>query len=59
MSIELLGKKKIVIAMCHIGALPGSPLYAADGGMSKLVDDALKDIEALQERGVDAIMFGN
>ena len=26
-------KKKVVIAMAHIGALPGTPLYDADGGM--------------------------
>ncbi len=53
------GKKKAVIAMCHIGALPGSPLYDADGGMNKLIDDARGEIEKLQVGGVDAIMFGN
>jgi len=52
-------KKKAVISMCHIGALPGSPLYDSHGGMSKLVDDAISDIEKLQAGGVDAIMFGN
>ena len=52
-------KMKVVIAMAHIGALPGSPLYDADGGVSKLIDGVLKDIEALQAGGVDAIMFGN
>jgi membrane complex biogenesis BtpA family protein len=52
-------KKKIVIAMAHIGALPGSPLYDADGGVSKLIEGVLKDIDALQTGGVDAVMFGN
>ena len=52
-------KKKAVIAMAHIGAMPGSPLYDADGGMEKLVADVLSDIEKLQDGGVDAIMFGN
>jgi uncharacterized protein len=52
-------RKKAVISMCHIGALPGSPLYDADGGMSKLVDAAIADIVHLQAGGVDAIMFGN
>ncbi|VAW14449.1 photosystem I assembly BtpA, partial [hydrothermal vent metagenome] len=52
-------RKKAVISMCHIGALPGSPLYDADGGMEKLVDDAISDIEKLEAGGVDAIMFGN
>ncbi len=60
MIFDFLGaKKKAVISMCHIGALPGSPLYNADGGMNKLIDDAIADIEKLQDGGVDAIMFGN
>ncbi|WP_112322880.1 BtpA/SgcQ family protein [Oceanibium sediminis] len=52
-------KKKAVISMSHIGALPGSPLYDADGGMDKLIEDVISDIEKLQDGGVDAIMFGN
>jgi len=52
-------KKKAVIAMAHIGALPGTPLYDIDGGMSKLIEGVLADIENLQAGGVDAIMFGN
>jgi predicted TIM-barrel enzyme len=33
MIFEFLGnKKKAVIAMAHIGALPGAPLYDAKGG---------------------------
>ena len=52
-------KKKVVVSMAHIGALPGSPLYDADGGMDKLIADVISDIEKLQAGGVDAIMFGN
>jgi uncharacterized protein len=52
-------KKKAVIAMAHIGALPGSPGYDAAGGLDKLIEDVLEDIRALQGGGVDAIMFGN
>jgi uncharacterized protein len=52
-------KKKAVIAMAHIGALPGSPGYTPDGGIDKLVEDVLKDVEKLQAGGVDAILFGN
>ncbi len=60
MIFDFLGdKSKAVIAMAHIGALPGSPLYDADGGMNKLVDDVVGDIVGLQAGGVDAIMFGN
>ncbi len=52
-------KKKAIVAMAHIGALPGAPLYDADGGIDKLIDGVGKDIEKLQAGGVDAIMFGN
>ncbi len=60
MIFDFLGdKKRAVVSMCHMGALPGSPLYDSDGGINKLIDDALSDIHKLQEGGVDAIMFGN
>ena len=52
-------KKKVIIAMAHIGAMPGSPLYDEKGGMQKLIDGVATDIEKLQAGGVDAIMFGN
>jgi membrane complex biogenesis BtpA family protein len=52
-------KKKAVIAMVHIGALPGTPLYDLNGGMQKLIDNAASDAEKLQAGGVDAVMFGN
>jgi hypothetical protein len=60
MSSDFLGNKtKTVIAMVHIGALPGSPLFDAKGGLAKLIDGAAADIERLQAGGVDAVMFGN
>lgn len=52
-------QRKAVIAMAHIGAMPGSPLHDSDGGMAKLIDDVIADIQNLQDGGVDAIMFGN
>jgi uncharacterized protein len=53
------GRPKVVIAMAHIGALPGTPLYDSEGGMDKLIDEVGRDIEKLQAGGVHAIMFGN
>ena len=53
------GTRKPVIAMIHLAPLPGSPLYDRSGGMQKIVDDSARDIEALQDGGVDAVMFGN
>ncbi|MFX3617423.1 MAG: BtpA/SgcQ family protein [Sporolactobacillus sp.] len=51
--------EKPIIAMCHLQALPGDPDYDEKGGMDKVVDAARKDILALQEGGVDGIMFSN
>jgi uncharacterized protein len=60
MVFDFLGpKKKAVIAMAHLGALPGAPLYDAKAGVAKLIDDVAGDIERLEAGGVDAIMFGN
>jgi len=60
MPFEFFGsRRKVVIAMAHIGALPGTPLYDADGGVPRLIDNVARDIENLQKGGVDAIMFGN
>ena len=56
---EIFGIKKPVIAMIHLGALPGSPLFNSSKGIDGLIKDANADLEALQGSGVDAIMFGN
>jgi hypothetical protein len=60
MPFEFFGaRRKVVIAMAHIGALPGTPLFDAEGGMTRLIDNVARDIDNLQAGGVDAIMFGN
>jgi membrane complex biogenesis BtpA family protein len=53
------GVDKPIIAMCHLQALPGDPGYDAVGGMAKVIDLALADLTALQDGGVDAVMFSN
>ncbi len=55
----VFGTPKPVIAMVHLGALPGTPLHDADLGLEGLVEGAAADLEALQQAGVDAVMFGN
>lgn len=55
---EVLGTEKAVIAMCHFDPLPGDP-YFSDSTMEQVVEDARKDMLALQDGGVDAIMFSN
>lgn len=56
---KVFGGIKPAIAMVHIGALPGTPLYDPDRGIDGLVEDARKDLVALQAAGFDAVMFGN
>jgi membrane complex biogenesis BtpA family protein len=55
----VFGRKKPVIGMVHLGALPGSPLHDAHGGLKHLVEAAFDDLNALQRAGFDAVMFGN
>ena len=56
---DLFHVEKPIIAMCHLQPLPGDPYYDADGGMEKVMAAAKADLLALQEGGVDGIMFSN
>lgn len=56
---EIFGVEKPIIAMCHLLALPEDPEFDEMGGMKTVVDWARKDLIALQNGGVDAIMFSN
>jgi uncharacterized protein len=56
---KVFGDTKPIIAMVHFGALPGSPLYDAKAGLDGILAGVRKDLKALQDAGVDAVMFGN
>jgi len=56
---ELFGVDKPIIAMCHLEPMPGDPYYDSSGGMSKVVELARIDLHALQDGGVDGVMFSN
>jgi len=56
---RIFGDQTPVIAMVHLLALPGTPLYDEKAGVEQIVEAAKKDLEALIAAGVDAIMFGN
>ena len=56
---KVFGTGKPVIAMVHLGALPGTPLHDSEAGLDGLVAGARADLRALQAAGVDAVMFGN
>lgn len=56
---DVFNVEKPIIAMCHLHALPGDPTYDAEAGMEWVVERARFDLLALQEGGVDAVMFSN
>jgi uncharacterized protein len=56
---QVFGGGKPVIAMVHLGAMPGTPLHDGAGGVAAILAAAEADLAALQAAGVDAVMFGN
>lgn len=57
--IDVFHTEKPIIGMCHLQAMPGDPHYDKSGGMKKIVEMARNDLLALQNGGVDAVMFSN
>lgn len=56
---EVIGTEKAIIAMCHLDALPGDPYYDNSSCMEQVIENARRDLLALQNGGVDAVMFSN
>lgn len=56
---EVFAKRKPIIAMAHLPPLPGTPLHDYESGVEGAIEAVRRDVAALQEGGVDAIMFGN
>ncbi|MGE5248875.1 MAG: BtpA/SgcQ family protein [Bacteroidota bacterium] len=55
----LFAVEKPIIGMCHMRAMPGDPEYDAAKGLPWVLQQARSDVLALQEGGVDAILFSN
>jgi membrane complex biogenesis BtpA family protein len=55
----LFGRARPVIAMMHLLPLPGRPLYESRGGMAAMVDALRRDLDILQDGGVDGLLFCN
>lgn len=51
--------KKPIIAMLHLDALPGDPRFHRGTSLREIVDHAREDLHALQDGGVDGIIFSN
>lgn len=57
---EVIGTEKAVVAMCHLMPMPGDPHFKNGvDSMDQVIEWARKDLIALQEGGVDAVMFSN
>jgi len=56
---DVFSVSKPVIGMCHLPALPGDPGYDKIGGMDAILDHARREIDALQDGGVDGILISN
>jgi membrane complex biogenesis BtpA family protein len=50
---------KPLIAMAHVPALPGTPLYDAAEGLKGAVEHVRRDVEVLLDAGFDSVMFCN
>ncbi len=56
---EIFKVEKPIIAMLHLLPLPGDPSYDETGGIEKVMNRAVHDLEALQNGGVDGILISN
>lgn len=56
---KMFGVKKPIIAMLHLDALPGDPLYRKENDMDVVIEHARADLHALQDGGVDGIIVSN
>ena len=56
---ETFKTKKAVIGLVHMQPLPGDPGYDTEGGIDKVIRMAKEDVIALQEGGVDGLLFTN
>jgi uncharacterized protein len=56
---DLFGVSKPIIAMVHLPALPGRPRHGKAGSVRQIADSVARDLDALQDAGVDGLLFCN
>lgn len=56
---DVFQTEKPIIAMCHLQPMPGDPYYDNTKGMEGVIEAARRDLNNLQDGGVDAVMFSN
>ena len=53
------GIDRPLIAMAHVPALPGTPLYDPDGGIPRMVEAVAADVAVIVDAGFDGVLFCN
>ena len=56
---SMFGVRKPIIAMLHLDALPGDPRFRRETSIQEIAAHAGADLEALQNGGVDGVLFSN
>ena len=56
---RIFGVDRPLIAMCHLLGLPGRPRHDLGGGLPAIVEGLAHDVDALQDAGVDGLLFCN
>ena len=56
---EMFGVKKPIISMLHFDPLPGDPRWKESDSLDTVIEHARHDLHALQDGGVDGILFSN
>lgn len=56
---DVIGTEKAAIGVVHFKAFPSDPLYDTQAGMEGIVHAARNDLIALQNGGIDAVLFSN
>jgi membrane complex biogenesis BtpA family protein len=56
---DVFGKKKVVIGMVNCPPMPATPRYDEHQGIGYIVERVEHDLEALQEGGIDGVLFHN
>ncbi len=54
---DLFGRHKPLIGVLHLLPLPGAPLY--DGGVQKVYDQALSELEVFKKHSLDSVIVEN
>lgn len=54
---EVFGTEKPIIALLHLDPLPGDPKFC--GSLDTIIEQAVADLNALQDGGVDGVLIAN